>query len=102
MASGTLALKLNHPHPDWWTNSTGYHFGSFALGTVSLTIKKYSDKTIELSVEGLSDSITETRKEIPATNQLPISVVVTWDGREVNFFVCGACIDTIKYQPKGA
>jgi hypothetical protein len=98
---GTLAFVLDHPHhPDWWINSTGYDFGTFARGTLSVRAKKHPDKTIELCVEGLSDSIIETRKEIPITDQ-PVSVVVSWNGSEVNFYVCGECADTIEYQPKG-
>jgi hypothetical protein len=97
---GTIFFTPHDPHPEWWTNSNGYDFGMFTQGTVCITTKKHPDKTIQLGVEGLADSIIESRKEIPATDKPWVTVVITWDGREVNFFMCGVRTDSIKYQPK--
>ena len=92
---------VNHPHPDWRTNSYGYHFGLHSQGPLSVRTTKHPDRTMEVCVEGLGESIVATRQAIPDTDQPGVMVGFSWSGREVVFYLCGERVDTLEYRPKG-
>jgi hypothetical protein len=98
---GTVMFSVNHQHPDWKTNSYGYHFGPLAQGLLSVRATKHPDRTMEICVEGLSESIVATRQAIPDTQQPDVMVGFTWTGTKIVFYLCGEPVDTVEYGVLG-
>lgn len=98
---GSLLFALNISPSDW--SKDGYSFDLVSQGPISINTMIHPDATIELRVQGLSDSIIETRKKIPTTgtdlDHLPLGIAFTWNGSDLAFYVRGVRIDTIQYEP---
>jgi hypothetical protein len=97
---GTVFFLVDHPHPDWRTNSHGYNFGRISKGPLSIRTTKHPDKTMEISIEGLGESVISTRRPIPTTDQPGVAVVLVWNGKNVIFYMCGQLADTVECRLK--
>ena len=95
---GTVMFLVNHPHADWRTNSNAYDFGLFSKGGLEVKAAKHPDRTMEVSVRGLGESIIGTRQAIPHTGQPAVMVGFTWSGREAVFYFCGERVDSVEYR----
>ena len=91
---GTVMFLVDHPHADWITNIDTYDFGLNKNGPLSYQIVKHADRTMEVSVEGLTADILATRKSIPASNQPGVMVGFTWSKAEIVFYLNGVPVDT--------
>lgn len=98
---GTMIFLVNHPHADWRTNSNAYDFGLFSQGGLEVKTAKHPNRTMEVSVKGLGESIIGTRQAIPNTDQPAVMVGFTWNGREAVFYFCGERVDSVEYRAKG-
>lgn len=95
---GTVLFHVNHQHSDWKTNANGYDFGLFSQGLLEVKAAKHPDRTIEVCVKGLGNSIVKSRKLIPNTDQPGVMVGFTWSGREVVFYLCGERVDIVEFS----
>lgn len=100
-AAGTVMFLVDHEHADWRENINGYDFGTFSQGALTVRAAKHPDRTMQISVTGIGESILETRKTIPKTNQPGVMIACTWSGSEVVFYLCGERIDSIAYRTEG-
>lgn len=97
---GWVMYHLNQKDSDWKTNSNNYDFGLLTQGSLSLRIIKHCDRTMEISIEGVGESIVTTRQAIPYTEQPSAGIVLTWDETKIVFYLCGEKIDTKIYAIK--
>lgn len=92
---GTVVFMVDHPHPDWRTNSHGYSFGQVAAGPLSVIARKHPDATMELIIAGLTGQPLTIRGAIPASNQPGVMVALTWGGSEIVIYLNGQQVHTI-------
>ncbi|WNB75302.1 YecA family protein [Methylomonas koyamae] len=93
---GTMLFSLVHAHSDWMTNSDGYQFGPYRSGSLSVRAVKHPDTSLEMIVDGLSESIISTRQLIPNTNQPILVVCLRWNRKYVEFFLGDQRVNTIE------
>ena len=98
---GTVMFVVNHPHPDWRTNSHGYSFGTIRKGSLSVTSQKHPDGTMGLTIAGLTKRTLIVRRAIPAFDQPGVMVGITWDASEIVVYLNGQEVDTISYIAEG-
>lgn len=96
--AGTVMFLVSHEHPDWRENTNGYDFGVFAQGALKVRATKHPDRTMQIAVSGVGESILETRKPIPRTEQPGVMIGCTWNGSELVFYLCGERVDCLAYR----
>jgi len=94
---GSVFFSIDHPHKDWATNSNEYQFGDFKNSTLRINTVKHSDCTIEISIFGLQKSPIVTRNKILHNTAPRYTIAITWTISEINVYLSGSAIDTIKY-----
>ncbi|MFA5147316.1 MAG: hypothetical protein WC515_08070 [Candidatus Omnitrophota bacterium] len=97
-SEGSIVFQINHPHPDWCTNKDVYDFGLLKKGPLSIHLIKHSDKSMEISIDGLAGAVITTRKLIPTGTRPGVMVAFTWKTGEIVFYLNGEYVDTIQYQ----
>jgi hypothetical protein len=93
---GTLVFGVKCDDKEWATNSQPYSFGTFRRGLLQVTVMKHGDVTFELVIEGLGPQSISTRRPIPHGEFPGVQVVIVWRPSEVEFYLNGQCVDTVK------
>ena len=95
---GTVVFQIDHPHPDWCTNSNKYVFGELRKGQLSISPTKHTDCTVELAISGLGKKKIVSKRPIPESEFPGIAIAITWQGNEVNIYLNGQLVDRIVWD----
>lgn len=92
---GTIAFRLNHEKPDWWSDTNGYDFGTVDdQSGIAVTARKHPDGMVEVDILGALGGTFHFRHPTPQCGKAGLHVAITWQERAVKLYLNGVAVET--------
>jgi hypothetical protein len=96
MDKGSIAMRLEHPDPDWQTNSKGYRFPVVTRGSIAMRAIKCPDRILEVRfVAEHFRHILGAPMPVPSPNG--VHIVVEWKD-DIVLIVNGERVQSATYR----